>query len=152
MTTDCAGHCQKQRTVRVIRFQCRQHDEDEAMDLEDFDEIQKLQNQGINAGDIKKLKEAGIHTIQGLQMMPKRVRLHLADWSCFLIRTSRLLQYSDMCFNSEENNAGKSLIRPCDTESQQCQGAIRCQGGQDLDSSSCSGTSLKLDQCAYTQS
>jgi hypothetical protein len=86
---------------------------------EEFDEIEKLQHQGINAGDIKvrsqktprndvdllrldgsfprsslralsaslprlssrvitrsrmqKLKEAGIHTIQGLQHLPKRV-------------------------------------------------------------------------------
>lgn len=47
--------------------------EDEAMEVEEFDEIEKLQHQGINAGDIKKLKDAGVHTIQGLQMIPKRV-------------------------------------------------------------------------------
>ena len=44
------------------------------MEVEEFDEIEKLQHQGINAGDIKKLKEAGVHTIQGLQMIPRRVR------------------------------------------------------------------------------
>lgn len=43
------------------------------MEIEEFDEIEKLQHQGINAGDIKKLKDAGVHTIQGLQMIPRRV-------------------------------------------------------------------------------
>eukprot|EP00892_Ulva_mutabilis_P010736 jgi/Ulvmu1/8034/UM004_0271.1 len=46
--------------------------EDDAMEVEEFDEIEKLQHQGINAGDIKKLKDAGVHTIQGLQMIPRR--------------------------------------------------------------------------------
>lgn len=49
------------------------------MEVEEFDEIEKLQHQGINAGDIKKLKEAGVHTIQGLQMIPRRVRFSHMD-------------------------------------------------------------------------
>jgi len=41
-----------------------------------FDAIERLQEQGINAGDIKKLKEAGMNTIQAVRMHTKKVFFH----------------------------------------------------------------------------
>lgn len=39
--------------------------------------VDKLQASGINAGDITKLKAAGLYTIMGVLMRPKKVR---AEW------------------------------------------------------------------------
>nr|AKI32385.1 DNA meiotic recombinase 1 [Watanabea reniformis] len=44
----------------------------EEEDIEEFDPIDKLQQLGINAGDIKKAKEAGYHTCQSLLMQTKK--------------------------------------------------------------------------------
>ena len=43
-------------------------------DVEDvfFQDIDLLQNHGINVADIKKLKQAGICTVKGVQMTTKR--------------------------------------------------------------------------------
>lgn len=48
--------------------------EREEMDGEDdlFEAIEKLINQGINAGDVKKLQDAGIYTCNGLMMFTKK--------------------------------------------------------------------------------
>ncbi|KAJ6903534.1 meiotic recombination protein [Populus alba x Populus x berolinensis] len=48
--------------------------EREEMDGEDdlFEAIDKLINQGINAGDVKKLQDAGIYTCNGLMMFTKK--------------------------------------------------------------------------------
>ncbi|KAJ6689336.1 hypothetical protein OIU85_005711 [Salix viminalis] len=48
--------------------------EREEMDDEDdlFEAIDKLINQGINAGDVKKLQDAGIYTCNGLMMFTKK--------------------------------------------------------------------------------
>lgn len=74
--SDCTlfGHSVIATVARIKRVTFRSVAEDDAMEVEEFDEIEKLQHQGINAGDIKKLKDAGVHTIQGLQMIPRRVR------------------------------------------------------------------------------
>lgn len=37
-----------------------------------WNEISKLQDVGVNAGDIKKLKEAGCHTVESLVMRTKK--------------------------------------------------------------------------------
>ncbi|KXZ53172.1 hypothetical protein GPECTOR_7g1064 [Gonium pectorale] len=53
------------------------HVQDEAGAVEDdFESIDKLQQMGISAADIKKAKEGGVHTAQALLMIPKR---HLAE-------------------------------------------------------------------------
>ena len=43
------------------------------MEEDDIDMIDKLANFGINAGDIKKAKEAGFHTVKALVMIPKKI-------------------------------------------------------------------------------
>ncbi|CAH1794134.1 unnamed protein product [Owenia fusiformis] len=51
-----------------------QGDEVESEDEEEsfFQDIDTLQNQGINAADLKKLKQAGICTVKGIQMTTKK--------------------------------------------------------------------------------
>ncbi|KAK2945425.1 putative Meiotic recombination protein DMC1 like protein [Blattamonas nauphoetae] len=46
--------------------------QDEVQDVQSFIEIEKLQELGVNAGDIKKLKDVGCHTIQSLQMRTRK--------------------------------------------------------------------------------
>ncbi|GIL69835.1 hypothetical protein Vretimale_10120 [Volvox reticuliferus] len=52
------------------------HIQEEAVADDDFESIDKLQQLGISAADIKKAKEGGVHTAQALLMVPKR---HLAE-------------------------------------------------------------------------
>ncbi|KAH7825012.1 putative Meiotic recombination protein DMC1 [Monocercomonoides exilis] len=46
--------------------------EEASADIQSFMEIDKLVELGINAGDVKKLKEAGCFTVQSLQMRTKK--------------------------------------------------------------------------------
>eukprot|EP00808_Paulinella_micropora_P020302 g45437.t1 len=43
----------------------------------DFDEVEKLQDHGINVADIKKLKAGGIHTIAGIMMVTTQRMLEI---------------------------------------------------------------------------
>lgn len=45
---------------------------DEEMELEGPTPIKSLEEQGINAGDIKKLEEAGFHTVEAVAFTPKK--------------------------------------------------------------------------------
>ena len=42
-----------------------------------YEEIEKLQEMGVNAQDIKRMKEAGIHTVQNLFMQTRKVHTAL---------------------------------------------------------------------------
>jgi DNA repair protein RAD51 len=45
---------------------------DEEMELEGPTPVKSLEEQGINAGDIKKLEEAGFHTVEAVAFTPKK--------------------------------------------------------------------------------
>jgi hypothetical protein len=78
----CSAHAGCLTACRVyraaVRTRCARRYEDEAEDFLQIDEIQKL---GIAAGDIKKLKDAGMHTIKAVCMVTKKVRCVL--WRCW---------------------------------------------------------------------
>ena len=46
--------------------------EEEEMELEGPTPIKALEEKGINAGDIKKLEEAGLHTVEAIAFTPKK--------------------------------------------------------------------------------
>ena len=46
--------------------------EDEEVELEGPTPIKALEEKGINAGDIKKLEEAGFHTVEAVAFTPKK--------------------------------------------------------------------------------
>lgn len=46
--------------------------EEVAMDTKENQDIDVLQTHGVNAADIKKLKQGGIGTLKGLQMVTKK--------------------------------------------------------------------------------
>ncbi|KAG8850827.1 Meiotic recombination protein dmc1 [Serendipita sp. 411] len=54
-----------------------QDDDDEPF----FDAIEELQNHGINAQDIAKLKSAALNTVTGVRMTPKRQLLKIKGLS-----------------------------------------------------------------------
>lgn len=62
---------QRQKVV-----QAEVHEEEEEETLDEYVAIEKLAEVGVNAGDIKKAREAGYHTIQSLQMNHSK---HLKD-------------------------------------------------------------------------
>ena len=49
-----------------------QQQEDEEMELDGPTPIKALEEKGINAGDIKKLEEAGFHTVEAVAFTPKK--------------------------------------------------------------------------------
>ncbi|CAH1274366.1 meiotic recombination protein DMC1/LIM15 homolog [Branchiostoma floridae] len=53
---------------QVVEEQLQNEDDDDSF----FQDIDMLQNQGINAADLKKLKSAGICTIRGIQMTTRK--------------------------------------------------------------------------------
>jgi len=46
---------------------------DEADEIPSFEEIEKLTSVGVNAGDIKKMKEAGFFTVESILMQTRKV-------------------------------------------------------------------------------
>ena len=44
----------------------------EAMEIDGTTPIKALEEKGINAGDIKKLEEAGFHTVEAVAFTPKK--------------------------------------------------------------------------------
>ena len=46
--------------------------EDEAMEMEGPTPVKSLEEQGINSGDIKKLEDAGYHTVESVAFTPKK--------------------------------------------------------------------------------
>ncbi len=46
--------------------------EEEEMELDGPTPIKALEEKGINAGDIKKLEEAGFHTVEAVAFTPKK--------------------------------------------------------------------------------
>ena len=46
--------------------------EGEAMEIEGPTPIKALEEKGINAGDIKKMEEAGFHTVEAVAFTPKK--------------------------------------------------------------------------------
>ena len=46
--------------------------EEEEVELEGPTPIKALEEKGINAGDIKKLEEAGYHTVEAVAFTPKK--------------------------------------------------------------------------------
>jgi DNA repair protein RAD51 len=46
--------------------------EEEEMELDGPTPIKALEEKGINAGDIKKLEEAGFHTVESVAFTPKK--------------------------------------------------------------------------------
>jgi DNA repair protein RAD51 len=50
----------------------QQVQEEEEVELEGPTPIKALEEKGINAGDIKKLEEAGYHTIEAVAFTPKK--------------------------------------------------------------------------------
>jgi DNA repair protein RAD51 len=49
-----------------------QQEEDEEVELDGPTPIKALEEKGVNAGDIKKLEEAGYHTIEAVAFTPKK--------------------------------------------------------------------------------
>ena len=47
-----------------------------------FELVEKLTDLGISATDVKKLKEAGYHTVESLFMRPKKVSAVACDANC----------------------------------------------------------------------
>ena len=47
--------------------------QDDGIDEVSFEEVDKLTSVGINAGDVKKLKEAGFHTVASVLMATTKV-------------------------------------------------------------------------------
>lgn len=52
--------------------QAEEQAEAEAMEIEGPTPIKALEEKGINAGDIKKLEEAGFHTVEAVAFTPKK--------------------------------------------------------------------------------
>ena len=46
--------------------------EQEALEIDGPSPIKALEEKGINAGDIKKLEEAGFHTVEAVAFTPKK--------------------------------------------------------------------------------
>jgi DNA repair protein RAD51 len=57
----------KQAEKEVVEQQ-----EEEEMELDGPTPIKALEEKGINAGDIKKLEEAGFHTVEAVAFTPKK--------------------------------------------------------------------------------
>ena len=55
--------------------------EEEEMELEGPTPIKALEEKGINAGDIKKLEEAGYHTVEAIAFTPKRALINVKGLS-----------------------------------------------------------------------
>jgi meiotic recombination protein DMC1 len=66
-----------EETSQMQLVEREENDEDEDL----FEMIDKLIAQGINAGDVKKLQEAGIHTCNGLMMHTKKVLTSLSSFA-----------------------------------------------------------------------
>ena len=49
-----------------------QQQDDQALELDGPTPIKALEEKGINAGDIKKLEEAGFHTVEAVAFTPKK--------------------------------------------------------------------------------
>ena len=49
-----------------------QQDEEHEVELDGPTPIKALEEKGINAGDIKKLEEAGYHTVEAIAFTPKK--------------------------------------------------------------------------------
>ena len=49
-----------------------ENQEEEEVELEGPTPIKALEEKGINAGDVKKLEEAGFHTIESIAFTPKK--------------------------------------------------------------------------------
>ena len=58
----------KQVSNNDVGMEADEEEEDDAF----FQDIELLQNHGINVADLKKLKSVGVCTIKGAQMMTKR--------------------------------------------------------------------------------
>merc|ERR1712072_191250 len=52
--------------------QAEEQAEAEAMEIEGPTPIKALEEKGINAGDIKKMEEAGFHTVEAVAFTPKK--------------------------------------------------------------------------------
>jgi DNA repair protein RAD51 len=50
----------------------KQIEEDEEVELAGPSPVKLLEQQGINAGDIKKLEEGGYHTVEAVAFTPKK--------------------------------------------------------------------------------
>ena len=51
--------------------------EEEEVELEGPTPIKALEEKGINAGDIKKLEEAGYHTVEAIAFTPKKALINV---------------------------------------------------------------------------
>jgi DNA repair protein RAD51 len=49
-----------------------QEEQQEALEIDGPSPIKALEEKGINAGDIKKLEEAGFHTVEAVAFTPKK--------------------------------------------------------------------------------
>jgi len=49
-----------------------QEEEEQAIELDAPTPIKALEEKGINAGDIKKMEEAGFHTVEAVAFTPKK--------------------------------------------------------------------------------
>ena len=52
--------------------QAEEEQQDEQMEIDGPTPIKALEEKGINAGDIKKLEEAGFHTVEAVAFTPKK--------------------------------------------------------------------------------
>jgi DNA repair protein RAD51 len=55
--------------------------EEEEMELDGPTPIKALEEKGINAGDIKKLEEAGYHTVEAVAFTPKKMLINVKGLS-----------------------------------------------------------------------
>merc|ERR1719352_1069565 len=55
-----------------VRQQMGEQQQDEVMEEGDFMEVEKLQEAGLNAADLKKLKESGFHTVTSVLYSMKK--------------------------------------------------------------------------------
>ena len=50
----------------------QEEEQQEALEIDGPSPIKALEEKGINAGDIKKLEEAGFHTVEAVAFTPKK--------------------------------------------------------------------------------
>ena len=56
-------------------------DEGEEVEIEGPTPIKALEEKGINAGDVKKLEEAGFHTVEAVAFTPKKALINVKGLS-----------------------------------------------------------------------
>ena len=58
-----------------------QQQEEQELELEGPTPVKALEEKGINAGDVKKLEEAGLHTVEAIAFTPKKALVQVKGLS-----------------------------------------------------------------------